>query len=452
MLLTPKKLSLFNDWNIDMILYSKELHSTYSLIPLELIIRPRKEKVKAKDIPQNRQVVSKIRFIDGQIFFKDRTIKNDMNKSCINDLLVSNINFEKGAFAVNTWGDIYASTDYTSYVIDITQIYPEFLFITLRCKSFMEYVASVKPKGMKTRARYEFIKKFVIPVPSLSEQEVILKAYHTTLAEAKKNDQDGDSFGANLLYDIQSKVSDLKKEDLKLKETASIMQTISFTSTRRWEVGYILKEGRLERIYNSFKYANYSINDLRKESLFGLSEKASIDRKKAMIPVLRISNVVNGMLDFSELKYLPEKCVATTKEPDKWLLKEGDFLITRTNGSKELVGKAAVFHEKDTYTYASYLIRYRFDTTLVLPEYINIMFMTPLVREQIAVMRRQGGGQYNLNSDEIGAIRLPVPSKTEQQAIIDCFYATKDGSNMFYEKANELRLKAAIDFERAIFL
>lgn len=35
--------------------------------------------------------------------------------------------------------------------------------------------------------------------------------------------------------------------------------------------------------------------------------------------------------------------------------------------------------------------------------------MTPLVREQIAVMRRQGVGQYNLNSDEINAIQIPVP-------------------------------------------
>lgn len=90
-------------------------------------------------------------------------------------------------------------------------------------------------------------------------------------------------------------------------------------------------------------------------------------------------------------------------------------------------------------------------STLVLPDYINILFMTPLVREQIAVMRRQGGGQYNLNSDEIGAIRIPVPPLPEQQAIIDFFNQTKDGSNNFYKKSHELKLKAASDFEKKIF-
>ena len=452
MILAAKKFSVFKDWNIDMILFSKELRSTFPLVKLETILTPRKEKIKPCDIPLDRKIVSKIRFSDGQMSFKDRVIKNDMYKSQLNDLLVSNINFEKGAFAINVWGEIYASTDYTSYIIDTKKIIPAYLFFTLRCKIFMDYVASVKPKGMKTRARYDFIKNFKIPVPSVPEQQEILTQYHATLAEADDNIAKGDSFSDGLLLDIQSEVSDLKKqESKKTSATESIMQIIPFTSTRRWEVGYIQKEGRLDNVYGSFKYKSYSINDLQTESLFGLSVKASLDQKKGMIPVLRMSNVVNGEIDYSELKYLPLKCAVTDKQPDKWLLKDGDFLVTRTNGSKELVGKSAVFHSTDVYTYASYLIRYRFDTSIVLPEYVNVMFMTPVVREQIAVMRRQGGGQYNLNSDEIGAIRIPVPSIPEQQAIIDKYYSTKDGSNTYYDKAHELREKAASDFEKRIF-
>ncbi len=100
MILTPKKFSQFKDWNIDMILFSKDLSSTYSMMKLEKIIVPRKEKIKPADIPKKRSIVSKIRFVDGAVFFKDRVIKNDMNKSYLNDLLVSNINFEKGAFCI----------------------------------------------------------------------------------------------------------------------------------------------------------------------------------------------------------------------------------------------------------------------------------------------------------------------------------------------------------------
>lgn len=452
MILTPKKFSQFRDWNIDMILFSKDLSSTYSMIKLEKIIAPRKERTKPEDIPKKRSIVSKIRFVDGAVFFKDRVIKNDMNKSCLNDLLVSNINFEKGAFAVNKWGDIYASTDYTSYIIDTTKVIPEYLFLTLRCPAFMGYVAAVKPKGMKTRARYEFIKNFNVPVPSLPVQQKILDIYHEKLDEAAVNIRKGDNYNDGLLLNIQSDISNFRKEVKKENTSSSILQIIPFTSTRRWEVGYIQKEGQLESVYNSFRYTAHTINDLQVESLFGLSVKASLEQKKGMIPVLRMSNVINGQLDFSELKYLPESCASTTKEPNKWLLRKGDFLITRTNGSKDLVGKSAVFNSDDVYTYASYLIRYRFDTSIVLPEYVNILFMTPLVREQIAVMRRQGGGQYNLNSDEIGAIRIPVPSIPIQKNIIKKFNDAKDGAKVYYDKADECKTNALKNFEKEIFL
>lgn len=140
---------------------------------------------------------------------------------------------------------------------------------------------------------------------------------------------------------------------------------------------------------------------------------------------------------------MPYKCVTTNKEPTKWLLRKGDFLINRTN-SKDLVGKAAVFNLDGDFTYVSYVIRYRFDTSIVLSEYLNILFMLPIVKIQIDTVSRQTAGQSNINSDEIGAIRIPVPSIPEQQAIVDKYYSTNDGSNAYYDKAHELRKKNCI--------
>lgn len=242
----------------------------------------------------------------------------------------------------------------------------------------------------------------------------------------------------------------MKKQEKDNRSGTSIIEKVPFSAVSRWEVAYILREGKPENVYNSFKYPVYSISQLQKESLFGLSIKASATQEKGMIPMIRMSNIVNGEIDCSGMKYLPYKCAVTDQEPDKWLLRKGDFLINRTN-SKELVGKSAVFNLEGAFTYASYIIRYRFDTSIVLPEYINILFMLPIVRIQIDTVSRQTAGQCNINSDEIGAIRIPVPSIPEQQAIIDKYYSTKDGSNTYYDKAHELREKATSDFEKRIF-
>lgn len=369
------------------------------------------------------------------------------------NLIISKIDARNGAFGIiphDLEGAIITASFLQYKVIGATI---EYISLVLSLDILREQWQALS-SGTTNRqsVNEDKVESFMIPMPSILEQEEILRAYHATLAEADKNMSEGDNFCNNLLYDIQAMVSDLKKEEHNLDSSTSIMKIIPFTSTKRWEVDYILKEGCLENIYESFKYKSYSISDLQTESLFGLSVKASLEQKKGMIPVLRMSNVINGEIDYTELKYLPLKCAVTSKEPDKWLLKDGDFLITRTNGSKDLVGKAAVFHSNDIYTYASYLIRYRFNTSIILPEYVNIMFMTPIVREQIAVMRRQGGGQYNLNSDEIGSIRIPVPPISVQKNIIEKYYSTKDGANTYYDRANELRNKAATDFEKSIFL
>ena len=67
------------------------------------------------------------------------------------------------------------------------------------------------------------------------------------------------------------------------------------------------------------------------------------------------------------------------------------------------MGKSAVFNLDGNCTYASYVIRYRFDTSIVLPKYVNILFMLPIVRLQIDAMSKQTAGKCNMRSDEIGA-------------------------------------------------
>ena len=436
--------------------FLNQIKSIYTVEELGKHLVHQTEKVQLSDFPDDDFIIlgvsNKIGMFDASTE-KGKKIKQKYHVVKDNWLAYNPYRINVGSIGIKTpeLNGGYISPAYVVFSCKDTLL-PEFLWLMMKSEFFNSLIKDSTTGSVRQTLHFDKLANIKAPIPSVEEQKRILAIYRDTLAEADKNVSNGDSFSAGLLYDIQSEVSDLKKQEQKaMSASASIMQTIPFTSTRRWEVDYILKEGRLENVYGSLKFKSYSINDLQTESLFGLSVKASLDKKKGMIPVLRMSNIINGEIDYSELKYLPSKCAVTDKEPDKWLLRDGDFLITRTNGSKDLVGKAAVFHSKDVYTYASYLIRYRFDTSIVLPEYINILFMTPIVREQIAVMRRQGGGQYNLNSDEIGAIRIPVPSIPEQQAIIDKYYSTKDGANIYYDKAQKLREKATTDFENAIF-
>jgi type I restriction enzyme S subunit len=127
--------------------------------------------------------------------------------------------------------------------------------------------------------------------------------------------------------------------------------------------------------------------------------------------MLRMNNIVNGNIDYKKLKY-------KRNEAENLILKEGDLLFNRTN-SLELVGKCAVFHSKDKYTFASYLIRVRLKTDIANPDYIAIIINSKVGRRQIEAMRRKIIGQANINSNELKKIMIPLPPLNVQESIVE---------------------------------
>ncbi len=452
-LLSTVLFSTIQQWDVKQFFLTK-IKSRYVVEELGKHLIHQTEKIQLSDYPDKDFIIlgvsNKIGMFDANIE-KGRKIKQKYHLVKDNWIAYNPYRVNVGSIGIKTPDLIgeYISPAYVVFSCKDTLL-PEFLWLMMKSRYFNTLIRDSTTGSVRQTLRFEKLATIKAPIPSIPEQGEILKAYHATIAEADDNIEKGNSFSDGLLFDIQSEVSDLKKQEKDNRSGTSIIEKVPFSAVSRWEVAYILREGKPENVYNSFKYPVYSISQLQKESLFGLSIKASATQEKGMIPMIRMSNIVNGEIDCSGMKYLPYKCAVTDQEPDKWLLRKGDFLINRTN-SKELVGKSAVFNLEGAFTYASYIIRYRFDTSIVLPEYINILFMLPIVRIQIDTVSRQTAGQCNINSDEIGAIRIPVPSIPEQQAIIDKYYSTKDGSNTYYDKAHELREKATSDFEKRIF-
>lgn len=452
-LLSTVLFSTIQQWDVKQFFLTK-IKSRYVVEELGKHLIHQTEKIQLSDYPDKDFIIlgvsNKIGMFDANIE-KGRKIKQKYHLVKDNWIAYNPYRVNVGSIGIKTPDLIgeYISPAYVVFSCKDTLL-PEFLWLMMKSRYFNTLIRDSTTGSVRQTLRFEKLATIKAPIPSIPEQGEILKAYHATIAEADDNIEKGNSFSDGLLFDIQSEVSDLKKQEKDNRSGTSIIEKVPFSAVSRWEVAYILREGKPENVYNSFKYPVYSISQLQKESLFGLSIKASATQEKGMIPMIRMSNILNGEIDCSGMKYLPYKCAVTDQEPDKWLLRKGDFLINRTN-SKELVGKSAVFNLEGAFTYASYIIRYRFDTSIVLPEYINILFMLPIVRIQIDTVSRQTAGQCNINSDEIGAIRIPVPSIPEQQAIIDKYYSTKDGSNTYYDKAHELREKATSDFEKRIF-
>jgi type I restriction enzyme, S subunit len=150
-----------------------------------------------------------------------------------------------------------------------------------------------------------------------------------------------------------------------------------------------------------------------KDARYGTSVKCA--KAATGTPVLRVPNIARGVLDLSDLKYAE----LSPKENEILAAREGDVIICRTNGSLDLIGKAAVIPPLSRqHAFASYLIRLRLDKTRVLPNYFHVFLSGPAGRDQIEERARTTAGQFNLNLEILRNLQLPLPPIAEQHEIV----------------------------------
>ncbi len=155
------------------------------------------------------------------------------------------------------------------------------------------------------------------------------------------------------------------------------------------------------------------LGDLVLDFRYGTSRKC--DRKASGVPVLRIPNIQNGRIDFTDLKFTSMPA-AEFKELS---LQKGDLLLVRSNGSENLVGRSAVACAGDErFAYAGYLVRARLPENEVFASFLHVALSTPAVRDQIEGPIRTTSGVKNINTTELSNLVVPLPPLAEQRRIV----------------------------------
>ena len=129
--------------------------------------------------------------------------------------------------------------------------------------------------------------------------------------------------------------------------------------------------------------------------------------------VLRSNNIDGGQINFDDLVF-----VASERVSEQQLLSAGDIVMCGSNGSKKLVGKAAMLQEtpKARTSFGAFCLGIRCKSTLV-PEYLATYFQTSLYREKIEALG-SGSNILNIKPDHIYDLEVSIPSYDEQKAFV----------------------------------
>ena len=420
--------SVLDKWYIEQYL-RKTIKGKYPMVSLSKILKPIRMRVNSQDYNQDIPLVAKIRFSDGQIFYRVAQPKSDVFLAYKGDLLVSNINFEKGAFCIIDKERVACSTDYQPYKMIYSDILPEYLNLCLRSDTFLKNVAEAKPKGMKTRAKWDFIKTFAVPVPSLLKQKEIVDNYYAMIRQA--NDIVELSWTKMDEYYIEALQAKNYRYNPLLQYTFGF---VNFKKLTRWD-SWTTDTGLTSEKYEIVPFGQLILE----KPQYGANVKG-VDTP-CNYRYIRITDInEDGSLN-EEIKY-PEAV------EEEYILHENDFLIARSGNT---VGKTFLYKDElGPAIFAGYLVRYILNTDLVLPEYLLYYTKTDIFKNWILKNQRIAG-QPNINGQEYLSFPVVLPPIEKQKEIVD---KAKEIANQIKKEQYEsccMFEQAKQDFENAIF-
>ena len=124
--------------------------------------------------------------------------------------------------------------------------------------------------------------------------------------------------------------------------------------------------------------------------------------------MLRTSDITSGSIDWATVPY----CTEEPEVPDKYLVREGDILISRAGS----VGASHLVTHVEPAVFASYLIRFQPNDD-VSAKYVAYFLCSPIYWRQIAD-NTAGIAVPNVNASKLERIVLPLAPRGEQDEIV----------------------------------
>jgi type I restriction enzyme, S subunit len=316
---------------------------------------------------------------------------------------------ENGKMAVVP--DLHNSIGFGSTEFHVLRAYEgvesKFLYYFVSSKSF-RYDAEHNMAGAvgQKRVPTPYFEKCGIPLPPTNEQKRIVALIEELFSELDKGIE----------------TFKTAREQLKVYRQAVLKQAFEGKLTAHWRENNF-DTIRLQNFISGKEIKDFpelpegwlytQLGEVIEEPKYGTSKKCDYDING--IGVLRIPNIVSGVVDSTDLKFAN----FDAEEINTYSLHQGDILTIRSNGSVSIVGKCALVREQDEkFLYAGYLIRLRPNKELILPEFLNYVLTSHLLRTQIERKAKSTSGVNNINSGELQSLVIPICGTEEQDEVV----------------------------------
>ena len=301
-------------------------------------------------------IYSQEEYFDKQVASKDNTGYKIIKRGQFTYRSMS----DNGTFTINRLENKDIGIVSPAYpVFEVTNINAEYLKYFFQSEEFRKAIYNLSQGSTRTALKYKDLSNIDILLPSIEEQEKIVKT--------------------------------LKKLDFIIEKYRNLLE----------ELDKLIKS-QFTEMFEDKEFKEKTLDEISIISGEYGSNVSAMEYDETLPRYVRITDITeNGKLDQNSL--------ASPKNEtniEKYLLQYGDILFARTGAT---VGKTYLYDESDGICiYAGYCIRFRLNTKIVNPEYIFRYTQTRQYLKWVDIVKR-GGAQPNINSKQYGSIIIPIP-------------------------------------------
>ncbi|MBE6463529.1 MAG: restriction endonuclease subunit S [Alphaproteobacteria bacterium] len=427
-------------WDVIRLSFSqKKLSNKFPLVKLGKIISPRKEKIKKTEYKGEEQIVSKISFNDGKLHLRaNKATGMDLFRLYKSDLLVSNINFHQGAVAINNIDILACSTHYQPYIVDYTNVEPQYLILILRNQHFLNYVVKQKTNGIKTESKYNFIKELEIPLPSIEKQKELVAEYEQLQKLAAQKEEEAKKIENSI---DEYLLSELGIDNIeKAKDDKSLFYTVNYNELNAWDVKSL---SNIQTFLKSRIYNNY-----RMQQILSINPRTSVPTN-ICISFIPMENIDEK---YGEIKKLEEKNSNAAKGYTKFL--DNDIIWAKITPCMQNGKSAIVQGLLNGYGCGStefYVIRNNKNNELIRVNYIYFLLRMKILLTMAKKTFTGACGQQRVPVNFLEELIIPIPPIDIQDKLISSVIVKKDNIKKLRNESEQLKQQAISDFEREVF-
>jgi hypothetical protein len=317
----------------------------------------------------------------------------------------------------------------------LDNLLPEYLYLLFRTERFIKIINESTTGSVRQNLTSEILKTLEIPLPSISEQETIVKNYYDKITQATTYEQQAETLGKNIenyLFE-ELGVSFQKYEVLQIGK----LHFIEFKEMENWIYNSI--EMQFYKDLSKSKFPINTIGDVFDFISRNWEKEANEDKEYIEL----------GSID-ANFGILETKTINPKKAPSRatQIVKTGDLIIGTT---RPYLKKFAIIDEN----HSDFVASSGFSVIEENKGKYNLYFLNEVIKSDIGIKQfeiKMTGALYPaITQKELESLKIPVPPLSKQNEIAATIATMKQDQKNKIERATLLKQQAEQEFEQMIF-